>query len=119
MAASSAGLTPICTLALLGVYIFIEGVSKVQYFSFTPFDPIASGGCHLVALCQSVWTLAMLVIPICIDASRAGLIPILICMLAMLDIHMLIEGMSKAQHYSFISLDLVLPVAATLWPYTS
>jgi hypothetical protein len=54
MAASLAGLTPICTLALLGVCIFIEGVSKAQRFGFTSLDPVASGGCHSVALSRRV-----------------------------------------------------------------
>ena len=53
-------------------------------------------------------------LPICIEASCAGLTPIPICMLAMLDIHMLIEGVSKAQRCSFTSLDLILPAAAIL-----
>ena len=55
-------------------------------------------------------------LPIYINASRTSLTPIPIYMLAMLGIHMLLKGVSKAQCYSFISLDLVLPVAATLWP---
>ena len=50
--------------------------------------------------------------PICIAASITGLT--LIHMLAMLGIHMLIEGVLKAQRCSFMSLDLVLPAAATL-----
>ena len=57
-------------------------------------------------------------------AATLGLMPIytvasttsltLIYMLAILGIHMLIKGISKAQRCSFISLNLVLPVAATL-----
>ena len=50
--------------------------------------------------------------PICTVASITSLT--LIYMLAMLGIHILIKGVSKVQHCSFISLDLVLPAAATL-----
>ena len=50
--------------------------------------------------------------PIYMDASRAGLIPIY--MVAMLGIHMLIKGVSKAQRYSFILLNLILPAATIL-----
>ena len=49
-----------------------------------------------------------------INASRASLTPIPIYMLAMLDIHMLIKGVLKAQRCSLISLNLVLPAAANL-----
>ena len=51
-------------------------------------------------------------IPICIDASYASLI--LIYILDMLGIYMRIKGVLKAQRYSFILLNLVLPIAATL-----
>ena len=51
-------------------------------------------------------------IPICTVASTTGLTPI--CTVAMLGIHILLKGISKAQRCSFTSLDLVLPAAATL-----
>jgi hypothetical protein len=54
MAASSTSLTLIYTLALLGVYIFIKGVSKAQRFSFMSLDPIALGSCHSIALSRRV-----------------------------------------------------------------
>jgi hypothetical protein len=54
IAASSASLIPICILALLGIYIFIEGVLKAQRFSFTSLDPVALGSCHSVALSRRV-----------------------------------------------------------------
>ena len=57
-------------------------------------------------------------------AATLGLMPIytvasttsltLIYMLAILGIYMLIKGVLKAQHYSFISLNFVFPTAATL-----
>ena len=110
--ASTTGLTLIYMLAMLGIHMLIKGVSKAQRCSFTSLDLVlpAAATLGLTPICM----LAMLVIPICIDASRAGLTPIPICILAMLDIHMLIEGVSKAQHCSFMSLDPVLPAAATL-----
>ena len=132
----------ICMLAILGIYMLIKGVSKVQCCNFMSLNPVASGSCYLVALYQLVWMLAILVIPICIDISCTGLtlipicvlailaIPIyinasctsftliLICMLAMLDIYMLIKGISKVQYYRFMLLNLILPIAAILWLYT-
>ena len=63
--------------------------------------------------CRLLYIAATLgLMPICIIASTTGLT--LIYMLAILSIHMLIKGVSKAQRCSFISLNLVLPVAATL-----
>ena len=53
-------------------------------------------------------------LPIYIDASRAGLTPIPIYILAILNIHMLLKGISKAQRCSFTLLNLILPVVATL-----
>ena len=50
--------------------------------------------------------------PICTVASITSLT--LIYILAILDIYILIKGVSKAQRCSFILLDLVLPAAATL-----
>ena len=49
---------------------------------------------------------------ICIVASTTSLT--LIYMLAILGIYMLIKGVLKAQYYSFILFNLVLPTAATL-----
>ena len=50
--------------------------------------------------------------PICTVASTTGLTPIYT--VAMLGIHILLKGISKAQRCSFTSLDLILPAAATL-----
>ena len=94
--------------------MLIKGVLKVQYYSFILLNLIffATAIFSLMPICM----LAMLVILICINTSRASLTLILICILAMLNIYMLIKGVLKVQCYSFISLNLVFFIAATLWP---
>ena len=101
-------------LAILGIHILIKGVLKVQHCSFISLNLIlfTAATLGLTPICM----LAMLVIPIYINASYANFTLIPICILAMLDIYMLIKGVLKIQYCSFISLDLILPTAATLWP---
>ena len=101
-------------LAMLGIYMLLKGVLKVQYYSSISLDFVLSVAVtlSLTLICM----LAILVIPICINASRTSFILILIYILAMLDIYMFIKGVLKVQYYSFISLDLVLSAATTLWP---
>ena len=79
---------------MLGIHMLIKGVLKVQYYNFILLDfvlPVAATF-GFILICM----LAMPVIPICINASCAGLTPILICILAMLNIYMLIKGVLKA-----------------------
>ena len=101
-------------LAILSIYVFIKGVLKMQYYSFILLDFIfsiaATLGLILICIITSCTTLLL----ICIDASRTSLAPIPIYILAMLSIYILIKGVLKVQHYSFISLDLILSAAATL-----
>ena len=101
-------------LAILGIHMLIKGVLKAQHCSFISLNLILPTAATLSL--TPIYILAMLVIPICINASCTSLTPIPIYILAMLDIHMLIKGVSKAQYCSFISLNLILSAAATLWP---
>ena len=91
--ASITSFTLIYMLAMLGIYILIKGVLKVQRCNFISLNfvlPVAAT-LSLILIC----ILAMLIILICINASCVSLTPILICILAMLDIHMLIKGVLK------------------------
>ena len=114
-AASSVAL-PIYMLAMLGIHILIEGMSKAQRYSFTSLDLVlpAAAILGLTPICMVASRTNLL--PIYIDASRAGFTPIPICTLAMLNIYMLIKGVSKAQHFSFTPLNPITSVAAILWP---
>ena len=58
--------------------------------------------------------LAMLIIPIYINASCTSFTLILICMLAILGIYILIKSILKVQYCNFILLDFVFSAAATL-----
>ena len=80
--------------------MLIKGVLKAQRYSFTSLDLVLPAAATLGLM------------PICINTSHAGLI--LIYILAMLGIYMLVKGVLKAQRCSFTSLNLVLPIAATL-----
>jgi hypothetical protein len=77
--ASTTGLTLIYMLAMLGIHMLIEGVSKAQRCSFTSLDLVlpAAATLGLTPICMVASCAGLL--PICIDASRAGLTPILIC----------------------------------------
>ena len=86
--ASTTGLTPIYTAAsavALPIYIAASSAGHTNLYSS-----------QLCWSYQSIQTLAMLVIPICINASCISLTPIPICMLAMLGIYMLLKGVLKA-----------------------
>ena len=79
---------------------------------------------YLIIKLQAVRAIAHLTYHLLYIAATLGLIPIctiasttsltLIYMLAMLGIYILIKGVSKIQHYSFISLNFILSAAATL-----
>ena len=91
--ASITSLILIYMLAILGIYILIKSILKVQCYSFILLDlilPVA-----VIFGFTLIYILAILVILICINASCIGLTPILICILAMLDIYMLIKGVLK------------------------
>ena len=91
--ASTTSLTLIYILAILGIYILIKGVSKVQYYSFILFNLILPTAATFSL--TLIYILAILIILICINASRVSFTLILICILAMLDIYMLIKGVLK------------------------
>ena len=80
-------------LAMLGIYILIEGVLKAQRCNFILLDFVlfVATTLGLILICM----LAILVIPICINTSCTSLILIPICILAILNIYMLIKGVLK------------------------
>ena len=92
--ASTTSLTLIYMLAILGIHMLIKGILKAQHYSFISLDFVLliTATLSLIPIC----ILAILIIPICINTSRAGLIPIPIYILAMLDIYILIKGILKA-----------------------
>ena len=73
--------------------MLIKGVLKAQRYSFISLDLVLPVAATLGLIL--IYILAMLVILIYINASHANLILIPICILAMLNIYMLIEGVLK------------------------
>ena len=91
--ASIINFTLIYILAILGIYMLIKGVSKVQYYSFISLNLILSAATTLSLILICI--LAILVILIYINASHTNLTLIPIYILAMLNIYILIKGVSK------------------------
>ena len=103
--ASTTSLTLIYMLAMLGIYMLIEGVLKAQYYSFISLNLILPAAATLGLTPIYIVASRASLLPICTVASTTSLTPI--CTVAMLGIHILLKGISKAQHCSFMSLDLI------------
>ena len=74
--------------------MLIKGVLKAQCYSFILFDFILFTATTLGLM--PIYILAILIILICINTSRASFTLILICILAMLNIYILIKSILKA-----------------------